>query len=1334
MKRFYWIVWLVPLIWISGSLWGQVLETSAIIPPSPEASSIAKFSEIPVGHYTGTPNISIPLYELAGKSLSLPIGLKYHAGGIKVEEIASRAGLGWSLFAGGLISRSVRGLADEELSFGGSGYLNHGKDLIGTITNPDVSVREDAYQDIIDKELDFEPDAFSLNTSNVSSRFFIEQTTQDCHLIPYANWDIQFNTSLISQTIGTYISDWVVKDDQGNTYYFGKSKDGTREAIELTYTFGRSTGYDASQPGTFIVPSAWHLMDIESADGDMIHFEYEEHGSSYCLRTSANRYQLYAYTESDVIADKPTDHENWRSIEHKGYSIQRIWNQRFEAVFETDVQERLDVPSGASGCIDPSGTNCPTLPTNKALKYLTINSSSGDLIKKYAFHTSYFSTSYIPPAWEPTFCHDQAGRGYRLRLDRVQDITDPVNPLPPHEFVYNSTKLPHRLSYDQDHWGYYNAAGNQTHVPSLTYNSPLGPFILPGGNRTSQETASKACALETIIYPTGGRTSFEFENHQYTAVANHLDVSIDPLTPGITQFAGTVSAQDALNNQPQEDILTLTINGPVVPSLGQAGKFIQIDIFSANACDPSLIMNDPPDYACGVSLTLGLSGSPSADNVLISNQNGGYESVIKFLPNGTHDLRLIVLNPTDAGNSDIFASVKLSPDPSPQPCIKQAGGLRIKRMISSSDDGSSPDLIHNYHYREWDENESDFCSSGVLYQFPKYTFFHNLIARKYIDPQGGTQICTNFLDSETGEVIEELCLDVGAATFTKTGISTYLVANPQSLLPLTYSTGTPVEYSRVEITTGEFEKGGKEVLTFSTSKEHPDRFHEDYTGIYPYPPATILDWKRGLLTKSEIYKYENNSYQILQETEHEYLFHDDDDPMSNTPNQYAILGVVANCLSRGPNIYNTQCNPDDCCKEVVFSPYEILTEWFHSKQSTTRVYDQYDPNLFTETIESYSYANPDHGLMTSAAHTSSDGMVYETRYKYPQDYESPSLFDPNSNPSFHSTISVGTMLTKRMMNTPIEVQQWQGSSTGTMEITGGTITIFDDIDQSSTIVIKPVNTLILETESPLSTWVENKNGPLFQDVVPDEQQYQTRQKVGYESSGLVTDVQSIPGGKPQALIWTPYSQLVQARVTGSASENAAYTSFDVGIEPISIPGSPSNGKRLDGNWEMVGTGGWDQSDAHTGLGRYNVSENNEIKTSVKAGGTYILSFWTSTDKNLENDFDVSPGHTVLSNGERIVNGWKYYELKMDLSANQEVKIMGNQSPLTYYNWVDELRLYPIDAQMSTVCYDSSLRIHTETDANNISTYYSYDALGRLIEIRDFEGNLLQQFEYQYHTN
>ena len=91
------------------------------IGPSPTVASMAKFTDFPVVGNTGTPNIEIPIGIIKGYEIELPVNLKYHGSGVKVEEEAGWVGMGWSLQAAGTVSRSVRGYADDEVNLVGVG-------------------------------------------------------------------------------------------------------------------------------------------------------------------------------------------------------------------------------------------------------------------------------------------------------------------------------------------------------------------------------------------------------------------------------------------------------------------------------------------------------------------------------------------------------------------------------------------------------------------------------------------------------------------------------------------------------------------------------------------------------------------------------------------------------------------------------------------------------------------------------------------------------------------------------------------------------------------------------------------------------------------------------------------------------------------------------------------------------------------------------------------------------------------------------------------------------------------------------------------------------------
>src|SRR6266542_4459684 len=68
-----------------------------VMPTSPEATGLGRFGIYQVNLFTGIPDISIPIYDIQVGELHVPISLSYNPSGIKVSDIASWAGLGWSL-------------------------------------------------------------------------------------------------------------------------------------------------------------------------------------------------------------------------------------------------------------------------------------------------------------------------------------------------------------------------------------------------------------------------------------------------------------------------------------------------------------------------------------------------------------------------------------------------------------------------------------------------------------------------------------------------------------------------------------------------------------------------------------------------------------------------------------------------------------------------------------------------------------------------------------------------------------------------------------------------------------------------------------------------------------------------------------------------------------------------------------------------------------------------------------------------------------------------------------------------------------------------------------
>ena len=94
---------------------GQMNENTklpSVLPPNPKSFEFMKYGEVPVGKYTGVPNISIPIYNIEVRGLNVPINLTYHSNGFRVNEESGWTGLGWTLHDAGSITQIVNGTDD----------------------------------------------------------------------------------------------------------------------------------------------------------------------------------------------------------------------------------------------------------------------------------------------------------------------------------------------------------------------------------------------------------------------------------------------------------------------------------------------------------------------------------------------------------------------------------------------------------------------------------------------------------------------------------------------------------------------------------------------------------------------------------------------------------------------------------------------------------------------------------------------------------------------------------------------------------------------------------------------------------------------------------------------------------------------------------------------------------------------------------------------------------------------------------------------------------------------------------------------------------------------
>lgn len=529
---------------------------------TPNASDLGIFGEIPVSYYTGKADISIPLYTLTERGITLPVTLQYDASGVQMNSLPGWTGHNWVLNAGGCITRKLNHRCDEYIYPSHIHFSVETRNYFQSYSSlPTILAGDDSnYSHLKDSVLynhnDFSPDIFYFNVMGISGRFFLGNDGEwkvFCEKNVEVIFDINDSSNYISPFISHYpkldgnnstynqpktIKGFILRDENGTEYHFGGSKD----YIEYFTFFFRCGDCERETPWH---ANSWYLAKVKDRFGnELYHFTYDR-----------GKFIVQFYNGCEDVLVNYQD-PGWssgmyntsnKSFPYDAQLLSPIYLKKIETLSGGNTlhftSEDTNIPMTT---IFSSLYNSGQLSSNYLSLYVPHDT--------YNFHPFYYLQTNDADVTPYQYVGNDAGNknDYPLASARLRKLTSIWMSTSPgsrnYSFEYSSSRpfltkikimdarinyMPaqakvaeYRFKYNHldslptnyltkaiDHWGYYN--GFPYTIPTTT--AEKWQFH---NQRHPNAGKSLLGMLSEIVYPTGGKSVFVFEPNDFSKYLN----------------------------------------------------------------------------------------------------------------------------------------------------------------------------------------------------------------------------------------------------------------------------------------------------------------------------------------------------------------------------------------------------------------------------------------------------------------------------------------------------------------------------------------------------------------------------------------------------------------------------------------------------------------------------------------------------------------------------------------------------------------------------------------------------------------------------------------------
>lgn len=1251
--------------------------------PSPNATGLGTYGEIPVSLFTGVPEISIPLYEVKGKRLSLPINLSYHAVGNRPWAMPGWVGNGWSLMAGGVITRKQNGLADELSQSGAfagfkAGYYFNYANLSGSDWSSSAKLsantafpNNNAGGSGAMQEADSQPDEFLFNFGKFSGSFYLDHTGQwqvrsDKYLKVVFNaadfatpFTLTDNFRMVAGTLASNVirpfGKFTIIDGEGNQYVFG-SLDPYNTAIEFSDgMIPISLGF-----GTGLTATSWYLTQVISGDGvEKINLTYE--------RGPLISAMGYSYSSGFTSAAGNGALNPGCTIPQDGDGAPRVQGRVIFPVYLTKIEmPSMDVAVDFSSKAFSFGL-CHSLEDYTRVyrdaglifggntdqdfpsKYLRLTGSAipyynglttDALYKKFVWlKLMNFNVTNAAGTRLKTFSFgyndNMAPSSVRLQLKSLTMGTGDFAAVQKYSFGYNTTTLPPLISTITDHWGF----NNMVSIPVGNFNfEALRQPDLTGVN-------TQAEILTSITYPTGGTTTFTYENNKYSGIINRSN------GPGVvteTGTAGGLRIRKITNNDGYDNLTSKEY----YYVKGYTSTVDVSTLVSSGICDSKPMYNL-------VTTGVDLNGTP---------YTYGYNSATSVVP----------LTSSSMGSFIGYSTV----------VEKNSNGGYSVYNFSNHDNGYADEAAVNTHNK----------TSATYFAFNSLAFKRGLLLNK-----------SDYTSS--GAIVSEEINTYSSTVRTYPGFSMPTVvravfARAFNVCPS--AARTTVSRSAYLLHTYPFVPETKTVRNYAS----------DGSGTFAATVTTFnYDQYINLLEQKVI-----NSLK---------------DPVS-VINRYNP--EFAGTTSGDGNIYRNMMD-----KNIVSALVEqermmtkdskritVGSDIFTYKQFTSDRYSR-DRHYVMEMANPVEYKlAPVFDVLSATGNLKFNGTYYlKEVYNYDQNGNLSNIEELGRNKSFIWDYRGALPVAKVTDASNI----YESGKTGNPVVSRST-SIFIPFELN-----KNVFTYVPVGGTPRTiklTFSYNYNGLTGTNNSTINWGISGP---GYSNSGNVctyptSSVNSCGGATNIANVsgMPPGTYLLSANVLSCVGYQNYYGYF------MNIDFTDSRYAVVDRKKEIAyssfeyasqadldaGTGGIDgitlaalsNGTTVTGSKFLNLTADGITIDNLVTSNYYTVSYWSK-----DGAYDVNGTTPILAGPVKANTSWKYYQHQVTVGTSKIV-IKGTGA-------VDEVRVYPRTSSMETYTYAPQTGITSACSVNNTITYYGYDAFGRLSTEADQDGNIVKTYDYSY---